>query len=143
MRDLLARAADMGLEVHGAHIPRPRVGAYFRDLGRIYFDLDLTLPYRRTVIAHELGHAYYGHDCDSERNERQADKYAATLLINPEWYAELEQINPDAEWIADEMNVAPYAVVDYRRYCLQRIGNATYTRPRMGAGQWLHRIAVL
>lgn len=133
----------MGLEVHGAHIPRPKVGAYFPDLKRIYFDLALTYAERRTVIAHEIGHAHYGHTCDSEKNERLADRYAATLLVNPEWYAELEQINHDAEWIADEMIVAPYVIVDYRKYCLQRIGDVTYTRPRMGIGQWLHKAAAL
>lgn len=133
----------MGLEVHGAHIPRPRIGAYYPELNRIYFDLALTYAERRTVIAHEIGHAYYGHLCDSSRNERQADKYAATLLVNPEWYRELELINHDAEWIAAEMNVAPYVITDYRKYCLQRIGDVTYTRPRMGIGQWLHKAAAL
>lgn len=142
MRQLLARAWEAGLEVHGAHLPPPRVGSYFPDLRRIYFDLKLTYAHRRTVIAHELGHAYYGHTCDSGRHERLADKYAATLLVNPEWYAELEGINPDAEWIAEEMNVAPYAIVDYRRYCLQRIGDVTYSNPRMGVGQWEYRAAV-
>lgn len=139
MRQLIARAWDAGLEVHGAHLPWPRVGSYFPDLRRIYFDLDLTYAERRTVIAHELGHAYYGHTCDSERNERLADKYAATLLVNPDWYSDLERIDDDAEWIAEEMNVAPYVIVDYRRYCLQRIGDVTYTHARMGVGQWTHR----
>lgn len=143
MRELLQRAWAMGLEVHGSHIPRPKVGAYFPDLGRIYFDLDLTYAERRTVIAHELGHAHYGHTCDSDRNERQADRYAATLLVDPEWYSELERINTDAEWIADEMNVAPYVIVDYRRYCLQRVGDVTYTHSRMGLRQWAHRAGVV
>lgn len=143
MKDLLARAWAMGLEVHGAHIPRPKIGAYFPDLHRIYFDLALTYAERRTVIAHEIGHAYYGHTCDSGRNERQADKYAAALLVNPEWYQELEMINHDAEWIADEMNVAPYAIVDYRRYCLQRLGDVTYIRPRLGDDHRSRRAATM
>lgn len=139
MRQLLQRAAEAGLEVHGSHMPPPKIGAYVPELRRIYFDLRLTLPERRSVIAHELGHAHYGHDCDSPKHERLADAFAATLLVDPEWYAELEQINHDAEWIADEMNVAPYVIVDYREHCLQRLGVATYTRARMGAGQWAHR----
>lgn len=139
MRQLLARAADAGLEVHGSHLPRPKIGAFIPELRRIYFDLRLTLAERRSVIAHELGHAHYGHDCDSPKHERLADAYAATLLVDPAWYAELEQINHDAEWIADEMQVAPYVILDYRRYCLQRLGSVTYTHPRMGIGQWAHR----
>lgn len=115
------------------------IGCYVPDLARIYFDLGITLPERRSAIAHELGHAHFGHDCDDPASERQADTYAATLLVEPEWYAELEQINHDAEWIADEMNVAPWIIVDYRKYCLQRLGEATYTRARLGMGQWSHR----
>lgn len=141
MRQLLARAAACGLSVHGVEMKGGKLGRYVPELRRIYFDLDLSIAERRTVIAHELGHYHYGHDCSTATNERQANTYAATMLVDPEWYAELEEINHDAEWIAEEMNVAPYVIVDYRRYCLQRIGNATYTRPRMGIGQWLHRAA--
>lgn len=139
MRQLLARAAAYGLSVHGTDMTGDKLGRYVPELRRIYFDLQLPIADRRTVIAHELGHHHYGHDCSTPANERQADAYAATLLVDPEWYAELEAINHDAEWIAEEMNVAPYVIVDYRRLCLQRIGDATYTRPRMGVGQWLHR----
>lgn len=139
MHDLLGKAAEYGLEVHGAHLDGDKIGVYAPELGRIYFDLDLDAAERRSVIAHEIGHAHYGHTCDSEWNERQADTFAATLLINPAWYAELELINADASWIAEEMNVAQWVVEDYRSYCLQRMGDVTYTRPRMGAGQWDHR----
>ena len=45
-----------------------------------------TLPQRET-IAHEVGHHWHGHDWtrthDVERDERQADMYAARLLIDP------------------------------------------------------------
>lgn len=139
MRELIARAAEYGLSVHGSDMSGGKIGRYVPHLQRIYFDLSLTLSERRTVIAHELGHAHFGHDCDSPRNERQADAFAATLLVDPEWYAELEQINHDAEWIAEEMMVAPYVIVDYRRYCLSRLGDVTYVSSRMGAGQSLHR----
>lgn len=139
MRRLLAIAARYGLEVHGAHLNDGKLGCFIPDLRRIYFDLSLPMPERRTVLAHEIAHAHYGHDCDSEANERQADAFAAELLIDPEWYAELERINHDANWIAEEMNVAPYAIEDYRRYCLQRFGDVTYANARMGAAQWSHR----
>lgn len=36
---------------------------------------------RRCAIAHELGHAYYGHDCSSQRAEREADEWAAKQLL--------------------------------------------------------------
>lgn len=125
--------------MHGAQLEGDKIGVYAPELGRIYFDLSLTIAERRSVIAHELGHHHYGHRCDSDDNERQADIYAATLLVEPSWYAELEQINADAEWIAEEMNVAPWVIRDYREHCLQRLADVTYARPRMGAGQWDYR----
>lgn len=139
MKRLLTIAASYGLAVHGAHLVGERVGRYIPELQRIYFDLSLPMPERRTVIAHEIAHAHYGHDCDTESHERQADAFAAQLLIDPERYAELERINHDANWIAEEMNIAPYAVEDYRRYCLQRFGDVTYANARMGSAQWAHR----
>jgi len=139
MRHLIQLAARYGLRVHGAHLEGGKLGVYAPELGRIYFDLNLTYAERRSVIAHELGHHYHGHDDDSPANEAQADQFAASLLVDPEWYAELEQINPDAHWIADEMRVAPWVIEDFRRHCLKRMGNVTYARPRMGAWQWDHR----
>lgn len=139
MRELMARAAAYGLTVHGSALSDGKIGRYVPHLNRIYFDLRLNHAQRRSVIAHELGHAHYGHDCDSPRNERQADAFAAGLLVDPLWYAELENINPDAEWIAEEMRVSAYVIVDYRTYCLTRMGRATYAEPRMGVGQWRHR----
>lgn len=142
MRRLLALAAKMGVTVHGAHLSGEKIGCYVASKRRIYFDLSLTLPERRSVIAHEIAHAHYDHRGADPAQERLADSYAATLLVDPEWYAELEQISHDAEWIAEEMNVAPWIITDYRRYCLQRVGDATYASARMGTGQWSHRALV-
>lgn len=139
MRQLISIAAQYGLRVHGAHLDGDKIGSYAPALGRIYFDLSLSYAERRSVIAHELGHHHYGHLCDSSGNEEQADMFAAYLLVEPEWYAELEAINHDAEWIAEEMRVAPWVITDFRRLCLQRLGRVTYTRARMGARQWSHR----
>lgn len=140
MRQLISIAASYGLRVHGAHLDGDKIGSYAPALGRIYFDLSLSYAERRSVIAHELGHHYYGHLCDSTGNEDQADMYAAYLLVDPEWYAELEAINDDAEWIAEEMRVAPWVIADFRRFCLQKLGRATYARARMGTRQWSHRV---
>lgn len=139
MKELLRMAAAAGLEVHAVEMPDGDLGYYAPDEGRIYFNLRCTPSESRCVIAHELGHHHYGHDCDSQANERQADAYAARLLIDPEKYAELERINPDLVFIADELRVTTEVVVDFRRYCLQRVGQVTYARPRMGNGQWAYR----
>lgn len=83
--DLVAHAEEQGLRV------------VWRDLGRRSGELtrgglvvvnpkksDLT---QRVTLAHEVGHHWHGHDWtrthDVERDERQADLYAARLLIDP------------------------------------------------------------
>lgn len=142
MRELIAIAAQYGLRIHGAHLEGSKLGVYAPELRRIYFDLSCTRSERRSVIAHELGHHYYGHTDDSPANEEQADKFAAQLLVDPEWYAELEQINPDAVWIAEEMQVAPWVIEDFRKHCLRRMGRVTYSRPRLGVRQWDHKAAL-
>lgn len=140
MKALLAMAARAGLEVHAIEMPSGDLGYYAHDERRIYFNLRCTPAERRSVVAHELGHARYAHTCDDAADDRQADIFAATLLVDPDAYADLEQIDHHVEWIAEELNVTVEVVNDYRHYCLQRIGNVTYTRPRMGVGQWLHRV---
>ncbi|WP_137771849.1 MULTISPECIES: ImmA/IrrE family metallo-endopeptidase [unclassified Microbacterium] len=142
MRELLAMAARAGLEVHAIEMPEGDLGYYAHDERRIYFNLLCTPNERRCVIAHELGHHHFGHECeDDPASERQADTYAATLLIDPDRYAELEKTSHHSEWIADEMSVTSELIEDYRRLCLQRLGNVTYVRPRMGVGQWAYRWA--
>lgn len=52
---------------------------------------------RRCTLAHELGHAHHGHvrthdDRYDARAEREADRYAADMLINPVEYALAEEM---------------------------------------------------
>lgn len=127
---LLRRAAEMGIRVHAAHLPDGILGLYSPEESRVYFDFALTPFERTTTIAHELGHAHFDHHCDSERNERQANTFAAELLIDPAEYAMFERISSDATYIADELGVTVDLVQHFREHCLQRLGVRTYsTRP--------------
>lgn len=101
--------------------------------------LGLTKPEARSTLAHELGHAHYGHGCSTPAFERRARTYAAHLLIDPAEYARLERINPDVHWLAEEFTVTPRIVTDYEQFCLTRLEGVTYSRARMGVGQWAHR----
>lgn len=94
----------------------------------------------RSTLAHECGHAFYGHNCTQPSFERQARKYAATLLIDPIEYARLEAINPDQHWLAEEFGVTPRIIFDYETFCLSRVRGMTYTLPRIGIGQWAHLV---
>lgn len=140
MRDLLRHAADQGLTVHACRLPQGMLGCYEPDAARIWFDLGLTPAERRSVIAHELGHHHHGHRESTPRNERDADRFAASMLIDPGEYAQLEPIHPDVFTLADELQVTVKIVEAYRSLVLSRVGDITYVRPRMGRGQWDHRV---
>lgn len=126
MRRVIHRVAELGLKLHATHLPDGILGYYSRTEHRIYFDLGLTPSERESVIAHELGHAFHNHGCDSPKHERQADTYAAELLIDPVEYASLERMGGDDHYIADELGITVDLVQHYRTHCLQRIGARTY-----------------
>lgn len=98
-----------------------------------------------SVLAHELGHAALGHTVSSHpaaraRQERRADEWAARLLISPAAYAAAEAARgPHHASLAFELGVTIELVEAYQRL-LQRIGEHVYVAPRMGSGQWAHRV---
>lgn len=131
MRELLELAAARGLTVHATHMPIGYLGFWDPASARIWFDIGLTPAERRVVIAHELGHEFYGDCCDSDRAEARANAYAAALLIDPADYATLEASGADLESIADELTVTVECVRDFRHHCLRQVGRSVYVkRPR-------------
>lgn len=49
---------------------------------------------RKSTLAHELGHAYYGDDIHGDpRLERRADQFAAQILITPDMYKNAEKLH--------------------------------------------------
>lgn len=96
---LIAHARSLGLTVE----ERPFTGA-LRNLnavlipgGYVILNCYRTEITRRCSLAHEMGHWYYGHDWrrehDKAHDERQADTYAAKLLISPAEYAAAEALH--------------------------------------------------
>ncbi|MDR6867640.1 Zn-dependent peptidase ImmA (M78 family) [Microbacterium resistens] len=143
MKQLIAHAAQLGYNVHVWDLGSETAGLTDIAERSISLNLTLTIPEQRSTLAHECGHAFYGHDCTDPVGERQARKYAATLLIEPAEYARLERINPDQHWLADEFTVTPRIIFDYETFCLTRLRGVTYSQARMGLGQWSHRLEVI
>lgn len=145
MRDLIHHAATLGTQVHFAHIEDdPELLGYYSPMHRkIVVRLGMTYAQTRWVLGHETGHAFYDHRCRGliaqDAAERQADAYGAQLLIDPVEYARLERMNPDQHWLAEEFSVSVDAIFAYERHCLTRLRGVTYSRARMGVGQWSHR----
>lgn len=144
-RDLIHHAATLGAEVHFAHIDDdPELLGYFLPMHkRIVVRLGMTYVQSRWVLGHECGHAYYNHKCKGmhvrDAAERQANAYAARLLIDPDEYARLERINPDQHWLAEEFSVSVEGIFAYEEHWLTRLRGVTYSHARQGAGQWAHR----
>lgn len=95
MEDLLALAAARGLRVVWRDLCR-RNGE-FRAPGLIVLDPRRPGLTQKVTLAHELGHAYYGHAWADDPRVREsqevaADRYAANLLITPAAYAAAERL---------------------------------------------------
>lgn len=141
MQRLLAHAKALGVTVHVAHIEAPCRGFYDSERKVVVYDYALTPVEQMSVLAHELGHAYFDHQCfGNARFESDADYYAARLLIDPAAYRAAEAIDPAVDAIAEELGVESRLVRAFEARALTRLEGVTYVRSRMGARQsaWAH-----
>lgn len=91
MERLLALAEERGIYV--AYRPLRRIAYYMHSERLIVLNSRKTDSVLRSALAHELGHAHYGHGAHGgPRDEREADQYAARLLISPDAYAAAEAL---------------------------------------------------
>lgn len=133
MRELIAHATELGVSVHVAHIEAPHRGFYDSTRKIVVYDFNLTPIEARSVLAHELGHAFYDHQCyGNARFESDADYYAACLLIDPAQYMAAEAIDPSASAIADELGVESKLVRAFEQRGLTQMRGVTYVRPAFG-----------
>lgn len=59
----------------------------------------------RSALAHEIGHAAYGHSSDSAKHEKQADRFAAVNLIDFDKCLDAMRATPDEYKVALELGV--------------------------------------
>lgn len=115
---LLRIAEERGLDV----IERPgrTLGGFDPDRRLIRLDPGMSARTTRSVLAHELGHAVLRHapaasDALRARQERQADAWAARLLISRQAYAAAEQLRgPHPASLAFELGVTVELVSAYQ-----------------------------
>lgn len=125
MQDLIEHAAGLGLRVKFAG--RGRRAAELHSSGMIVVNPTRVPRIQRMAVAHECGHWVHGHDWsaahDRPRDERQADTYAARLLITPVAYREAESVvgcHPGA--LARELGVTRGLVELWRADYLAEVG---------------------
>lgn len=139
----LAAMMRVTIEYTG-NLPADRDGDYCHERRRIRVRDRLHARHARSVLAHELGHAAFGHVRSrfgpvNAKQERMAEEWAALRLIAVDDYRAAEEAHrghPGA--IALELGVMR-STVDAFRGLLARLGDVTYVDPRMGTDQWRHR----
>lgn len=91
-----AAGLDLVVDTGGVLLPPGMQGMYLPKRAGIIVARGLSPVDLRCVVAHELGHHWYGHEaCEWEwlaaKHELQAERYAAKLLISEEAYREAEE----------------------------------------------------
>jgi Zn-dependent peptidase ImmA (M78 family) len=132
LEDVLQHAASLGLRVQFRDLGRVRDGE-IHSSGLVLINDRRTLAQQRVTLAHECGHHVYGHDWtgrhDRERDEREADTYAARLLISPEAFAEAEAlVGCRDNALARELNVQAHHITLWRADYLKRVGVVRHLR---------------
>lgn len=92
------------------------LGGWFPDKRLILIARDQSPADRLHTMAHELGHALYGHPAGHcPRNERVAEEFAASLLVDPHAYVEAELLfGPHSGAIAHELGVTVSLIKTWR-----------------------------
>lgn len=82
----------------------------------IFIKIGLDPVTRRCAIAHELGHAHYGHICSSPGAERQADEWAAQQLLDANDVAAVGlECEGSPAAMAAELGVTPHLLALWMR----------------------------
>jgi hypothetical protein len=125
-----------------------RIGDYCNHTRVVRIQDGMLYRKTRSVLAHELGHATYRDEPSAlehvnRRMELRADEWAAHFLISEDAYRDAtEKFGQHAPSIAQELCVLERLVAAFER-TLERVGDTVYINPRMGAGQWSHRLTAL
>ena len=143
--DMWNLAADLGLQVverRGSHKSGYRAGAT-----RIELKPGLRGRVARSILAHEIAHHVLGHRPTEfgplrKRQETAANAWAARTLITPDAYADAELVREGhVGTMAFDLHVSDELVLAYQAQLL-RTDQHVYVAPRMGFGQWAHRIRI-
>jgi isoaspartyl peptidase/L-asparaginase-like protein (Ntn-hydrolase superfamily) len=143
---LLDFAAALGVSIeYTADIREDRDGEYIHRRKLIRLRPAMHGRKHRCVFAHEIGHAVFG-DTPSRfgpvaaKQERRAEAWAALRLINVHEYRHSEQArHGHLGAMALDLDVMVSTVRAFQGLIL-RVGDTAYVGPRIGAGQWLHRL---
>lgn len=104
--DPYKHAEELGITVIHRKI-RTANGMWIPDHNMIVIRSGMRRVHDRSTLAHELGHVVHGHRDDRPKHEVQADRWAATQLIDLDHCREVMEWVPDAARLAAELEVSP------------------------------------
>ncbi|MGO3884707.1 MAG: ImmA/IrrE family metallo-endopeptidase [Mycetocola sp.] len=102
--DPWAHADELGLDV----IVRPIRTAHelwLPDHNTLVVSSRIRATHQRAALAHGIGHAALAHIDARPKHEKQADRFAARNLIDPEELADLFKWCPDEARVATELGI--------------------------------------
>lgn len=92
-------------------------GLWLPEHNTIIIRTGLRRIHERVVLAHELGHAIHGHNCDDPKQELQANIFAAKYLIDPDTIPKLEAWRDDEGALAAELGVTQRLLRVFFKHC--------------------------
>lgn len=111
-------ALEVGVRVRTAPVPPGFWGLYDHKHKLITIKPGLGRIQYNYAVAHELGHAHFGHHGHLAKHERIADKWAARKLITFDNLLEHSRASMDRLTVASSLGVLPKVLETYIEYCL-------------------------
>lgn len=106
-------AKSLGVTVRSAPTPCNLWGVYDHPYRLITIKPGLAKIQYRSTLAHELGHAYYGHHGHHPRTERQADRWAAKRLLDYDTVLTAATENLEIRELSAALEVMPWVLKSF------------------------------
>lgn len=111
--DFETLVGKLGVTVETGDLPGGWWGAYRHRDRKIILRPGLGAIQGRSVLMHELGHAFHGHTSSGPLEEREASQWAARRLIGMDSFMSACQIADTAQGIAHHLGVLPRDVAHF------------------------------
>jgi hypothetical protein len=105
--------AQLGVSVVEGDLPDGWWGAYDADTHTITMLPKLAYIQWNSTLYHELGHAYYRHEGNCAKQERQASVWAARRLIKARDFIDANRLYHSVQEVAHYLSVMPEDVDTY------------------------------
>jgi Zn-dependent peptidase ImmA (M78 family) len=110
--DPFTHAEMLGISVRFGQL-RTANGLWLPEHRSIIIKEGMRAVHTRVALTHEIGHADLGHEDDRPKHEKQADRYAASRLVDRVRFEELTAWTNDAFRIAHELGVTQRILTAY------------------------------